>query len=62
MEEQSILLTQAQAAKLLSVSRMTVYRMVKDGILHPVIIRSGERSLKRYKRSEIETIANGKVL
>lgn len=36
-----ILLTQKQAAKLLSVSRITVWRMVKDGVLTPIEILPG---------------------
>ena len=52
-----LLLTQMQAAHLLSVSRYTVWRMTREGALHPVNVRGSFR----YRRAEIEAIANGPV-
>jgi excisionase family DNA binding protein len=49
----SPLLSQAGAARYLNCSRFTIWRMVKDGTLHPVTIRG----LVRYKRVELEKIA-----
>lgn len=50
-----ILVTQAQAAKLLGVSRITIYRMVSDGELTPVTIHG----MRRYRREELERLARG---
>ncbi len=52
-----ILVTQAQAARLLGVSRITVYRMVQEGELEPVIIRG----MRRYRREDLERIARGEA-
>ena len=49
----SPLLSQAEAARFLNCSRFTIWRMVKDGTLHPVMVRG----LVRYKRVELEKIA-----
>lgn len=49
----SPLLNQAEAARFLNCSRFTIWRMVKDDMLHPVTIRG----LVRYKRIELEKIA-----
>ena len=48
-----LLVTQAQAARMLNVSRVTIFRMVRDGQLVPVTLRG----LKRYRREDIESIA-----
>lgn len=48
-----LLVTQAQAARMLSVSRITIFRMVRDGQLAPVLVRG----LRRYRREDLERIA-----
>jgi hypothetical protein len=49
-----LLLTQKQAARQLSVSRMTLWRLTKRGILRPVEITPGTW---RYRYSEISDFA-----
>lgn len=49
-----LLVTQKVAAKMLSVSRVTVWRMAKDGMLHPVEILPGTF---RYPYRELAAIA-----
>jgi predicted DNA-binding transcriptional regulator AlpA len=49
-----LLVTQKSVAALLSVSRVTVWRMTKNGILHPVEILSGTW---RYSYAEIAELA-----
>ena len=49
-----ILVTQAQAAKLLGLSRVTVWRMAKEGMLHPIEILPGSF---RYAYEEIAGLA-----
>ena len=51
-----LLVTQAQAARMMSCSRFTIRRLVKDGALHPVNIRG----LLRYRCSELRALAEGK--
>lgn len=51
---QSVLLTQRDAAKILGVSRVTVWRMTCDHVLHPVELLSGT---VRYRREEIMKLA-----
>lgn len=51
---QSVLLTQRDAAKILGVSRVTVWRMTSNRVLHPVELLSGT---VRYRREEIMTLA-----
>jgi len=51
-----LLLTQAQASRSLNVSRSTLFRMVRDGELEPVMVRG----LRRYRREDLERIAQGK--
>ena len=51
--EMPLLLTQAQVAKMLSVSRVTIFRMVRDGELPVVTVRG----LKRYRRTDVEALA-----
>ena len=48
----ALLVNQATAARLLSVSRFTIRRMVAEGTLHPVKIRGAVR----YSRQELEQI------
>lgn len=40
-DDERLLVTQKVAARLLSVDRVTVWRMTKDGMLHPVEILPG---------------------
>ena len=54
-QEVPLLLSQKQAASLLGLSRYTIRRMTMEGKLHPVIVHE----TPRYRRSEIEGIANG---
>jgi len=49
-----LLVTQKQAAELLSVSRVTIWRMAKDGVLNPVEILPGTW---RYPLNEITRLA-----
>lgn len=49
-----LLLTQKDAAKLLSVSRVTVWRLTRDQVLHPVEILPGTW---RYAYDEIAKLA-----
>ena len=52
--DESLLVTQKVAAKLLSVSRVTVWRLTKDRVLHPVEILPGTW---RYAYAEIAVLA-----
>lgn len=45
--------TQAEAARMLSVSRITVYRLVQAGDLHPVSIRGA----RRYRVEDLAQLA-----
>ena len=54
-----LLVTQKAAAKLLSVSRVTVWRMTKDCMLHPVEVLPGTW---RYPYHEIAAISRGKAM
>ena len=54
-EKRPLLLNQAEAARLLRVSRITVFRMVKDKQIIPVMVRGAVR----YRRDELECIARG---
>ncbi len=54
---EQLLLTQRQACKALGVSRFTIFRMVRDGQLHPVMIRG----VKRYRTEELHEIARDGV-
>ena len=49
------LLRQAKVAKMLDINRATVWRMVKDGTLHPVELRPG---LWRYPVQEVLALSN----
>lgn len=53
----AILVNQATAARLLSVSRFTIRRMVAEGTLHPVRVRGAVR----YRREELESVARSPV-
>lgn len=50
-----LLVTQAQAARMLSCSRFTIRRLVMDDALHPVNIRG----LVRYRCSELRALTQG---
>jgi len=52
--DEPLLVTQKVAAKLLSVSRVTVWRLTKDHVLHPVEILPGTW---RYTYAEIAALA-----
>ena len=52
---QALLVTQAEAGRLLNVSRFTIRRLVEDGGLHPVNLRG----VRRCNRKEIEKVASG---
>lgn len=56
--EEPLLITQKAAAELLSVSRVTIWRMTKDCALHPVEILPGTW---RYPYREIAALARGVV-
>ena len=49
-----LLVTQKQAAELLSVSRVTIWRMTKDCVFHPVEILPGPW---RYRFRELAALA-----
>lgn len=52
--DEPLLVTQKIAAKLLSVSRVTVWRLTKECVLHPVEILPGTW---RYLYSEVQELA-----
>jgi len=54
MGGEKLLITQKQAAELLSVNRVTIWRMTKDCLLHPVEILPG---MWRYPFNEIVRLA-----
>lgn len=54
----ALLVNQATAARLLSVSRFTIRRMVAEGTLHPVRVRGAVR----YRRDELESVARSAVV
>lgn len=49
-----LLLTQKEAARVLGVSRVTLWRMTKEAVFSPVEITAGNF---RYRRDEIEAVA-----
>jgi hypothetical protein len=53
-EGERLLVTQKRAAELLSVNRVTIWRMTKDGMLNPVEILPGTL---RYRLNEITRLA-----
>jgi hypothetical protein len=52
--DERLLVTQKRAAELLSVSRVTIWRMTRDCVLHPVEILPG---MWRYSFQEIRALA-----
>jgi hypothetical protein len=52
--DEPMLITQKAAAHLLSVSRVTVWRMTRDGLLHPIELLPGT---VRYSLHEVEQLA-----
>ena len=52
--DEPLLITQKRAAEMLSVSRVTIWRMAKDAVLHPVEILPGTW---RYPADEILALA-----
>lgn len=54
-----LLITQKKAASLLAVSRITIWRMTKDAILHPVEVIPG---MWRYHFREIALLAQQGVM
>ena len=52
--DERLLVTQKRAAELLSVSRVTIWRMTRDCVLHPVEILPG---MWRYPFNEIVRLA-----
>jgi len=61
--KQRLLVTQAEAAELLAVSRWQIRRLVQDGRLHPVVLgRGGDNSrARRYRWDELRAIAGGEA-
>lgn len=51
------LLTLTQTSRMLGVARITVVRMVKDGILPVIPVRSGS---KRIRRSDVMDFVSGR--
>ena len=54
----AMLLKQGEVARMLNVSRQTVWALTKKGVLSPVKLSSG---LARYKRDQVLAIANGET-
>jgi len=57
-QPERLLVNQKSAAAVLGVSRVTIWRMTKDGMLHPVEILPGTW---RYRYAEISDVANGRT-
>ncbi|MCX7010203.1 MAG: helix-turn-helix domain-containing protein [Kiritimatiellaeota bacterium] len=51
----ALLCSQAEAGRLLQVSRFTIWRMAREGQLHPVTVRGA----RRYSIAALEAIAAG---
>lgn len=50
-------------AKFLSVSRSTVYRLIRDGKLAPYTqLRSGSRTYKRFRWEDVEKFAESNLI
>ena len=56
MNEPSLLLSFADAASLLGISRATLYQLHSDGRLGPMVVKIGRRSL--LNRAELESWVN----
>ena len=54
----ALLVSQAEAGRLLDVSRFTIWRMAQEGQLHPVSVRG----CVRYRLAEIERLAAGEAV
>lgn len=52
-----LLLSAGEAARILSISKMSVWRLVKNGVIKPVVI-PGLKNPK-YLRAELEKLAGG---
>ena len=50
-----LLLTQAEASRTLSISRVSLWRLVKDGVITPVHIGG----IRRYRLRDLQRIAAG---
>jgi len=53
-DDAPLLLNQKQAARALGISRVTLWRMTKSAVFHPVEIFPGSF---RYRREEVEAVA-----
>lgn len=51
-----LLVSQAEAARMMGVSRVTIYRLTVDGKLHPVSVRGA----RRYRVDELRALVEGK--
>ena len=54
----ALLCSQAEAGRLLGVSRFSIWRMARENVLHPVKVRGAIR----YRVAELEQIATGEPL
>ena len=57
------LLTEKETEKMLNCSRATIYRMIRDGILHPVEMvdsNGTKKRILRFRKSEVTTILSPK--
>ena len=55
-EEQPLLFNAAGAAHLLSISKPTLHRWSRQGVVHPIMV-AGQ---KRWPRADLEALVNGK--
>ena len=53
----ALLCSQVEAARLLGVSRFSIWRMARENVLHPVNVRG----CVRYRVAELERIAAGET-
>ncbi len=54
--EVPLLLTQKEAARILGISRVSLWRLTKEAVFNPVEIFAGRF---RYRREEVEAVARG---